>query len=422
MISVLLVSDSPQAPAGLSADLVSAGFHLIGASDWRNLVRDALQHDPALVVVDAPRPDDEVFAALAGLHATHPLPVLLFTQSPDAQRIEQSLAAGVAEHVVDAFAPHRLRPLAHLAIARFRREQALQQRLAELQRRFDERKLVDRAKAVLMRARQIPEDEAFRMLQVASMHTNCRVGQVSQQVIDAARFAEAVNRAGQLRMFSQQLVKLAALRSLSDDPAADTARLADLLQRGRGNLQALRRGLAAATYGDLLDAVELPWQQLEAALQHARPSLPVIDALAEQLLQQAERLTAQLDNAGLAAPLRVINLSGRQRMLSQRLAKQALLARLLPGAEAAAALQQTRDTEAAFEQALAELEAMPLSSQEIRADLAQARDLWAAMLSAVRHAASGGGEAELRTSSDQLLELFERLTRRYEHSLQMLLG
>ena len=77
--------------------------------------------------------------------------------------------------------------------------------------RFAERKLVDRAKGILMRARQVSEDEAFRVLRAASMHSNQRVGQVSQHVIDAARFAEAVNRAGQLRMLSQRLVKLYAL-------------------------------------------------------------------------------------------------------------------------------------------------------------------------------------------------------------------
>lgn len=421
-ISVLLVSPSPQACAVISGDLAIAGFHLVGATDWRNLVRDAVQLQPALLIADAPQPDDDVFASLTALHAIHPLPVLLFTQSPDVRRIGQSLEAGVSAHVVDGFATHRLRPLGQLAMARFRRDQDLLKRLVDLQRRYDDRKLVDRAKAVLMRARQIPEDEALRMLQVASMRSNCRVGQVSQQVIDAARFAEAINRAGQLRMYSQQLVKHAALRELATDPGADQARLAELLRLGRSNMQALRRGLDQSTYGDLLDGVGAPWQRLEEALLQPTAGLPVIDEMAEQLLQQGERLTAALQNAGLAAPLRVINLSGRQRMLSQRLAKQALLAYLLGEPAATVALQQVHETEAAFEQALAELEAIPLSSREIRADLAQARVVWISMLSAVRSGPRGGGEQALRSSSDAMLELFEQLTRRYEHSVQMLLG
>src|SRR6185369_6331900 len=109
-------------------------------------------------------------------------------------------------------APNRLRALVHLALARFAHERQLRDALADVTSRFEERKLVDRAKGILMRARQVSEDEAFKVLRMASMHSNQRVGQVSQQVIAAAGIAESVNRAGQLRMLSQRVVKLYALR------------------------------------------------------------------------------------------------------------------------------------------------------------------------------------------------------------------
>ena len=397
---------------------------MVGAATWHNLVRQALQKSPDLIVAQVAQPDAEIFEALRSLQAMHPLPVLLFTQSPDADRIERALQVGVAVHVVNGYAAARLRPLAHLAIARFRRDQDMRRQLHELEQRFEERRLVDRAKGVLMRARQIPEDEAFRMLRAASMHANVRVGQVSQQVIDAAHFADAVNRAGQLRMFGQQLVKHAALRLLATDPAADDARIAELLRRGEPNLAELAKGLSRSTYGDLVDAVRRAWQQLAQALERPleRARLAEVDRLAETMLQDAERLTMQLENAGLAAPLRVVNLSGRQRMLSQRLAKQLLLGGLLDGAAAAAARRDAAATAAAFTQALAELEKIPLSSSDIRADLAEARRLWQALLEAGDAAGSAAGQHGLRRGSEALLELFERLTRRYEHSVQMLIG
>ena len=386
-------------------------------------MRDALQRAPQLVVAQDSNLAGEALEALKALQRAQPLPVLLFTLSPDAEQIDQAVGAGVAAHVVNGYAAGRLRPLAHLAMARFRHEQALREQLAGLSERFEERKLVDRAKGVLMRARQVPEDEAFRMLRLASMHTNLRVGQVSQQVIDAARFAEAVNRAGQLRMLSQQLLKHAALQLLAADPAPDAARIANLLTRGEQNLASLDKGLSRPTYGDLLAAIHTPWQQLAAVLRRPlqRERLASIDALAEQLLEQAERLTTQLEQAALAAPLRVINLSGRQRMLSQRVAKQALLAALLSGDAAALARRDAAASAQAFAQALGELDAMPLSSREIRSDLAEARRLWSAMpdLAAV---AAAPDQAGLRDTSEALLALFEQLTQRYEHSLQMLLG
>lgn len=423
MISVLLVTSAAPPAEILLAELPNAGFHVLGAVTWRNLVRESLQRAPQLVIGHDVNLAADAVEALKALLAAQPLPVLLFTQSPDADQIDQAVGAGVSAHVVNGYAPGRLRPLAHMAMARFRHEQALREQLARLSERFEERKLVDRAKGVLMRARQVPEDEAFRMLRLASMHTNLRVGQVSQQVIDAARFAEAVNRAGQLRMLSQQLLKHAVLQLLATDPAPDGERIAALLTRGEQNLAALDKSLSKATYGDLLEAIRAPWQQLAAALRRplVRERLAAIDGLAEQLLEQAERLTTQLEHAALAAPLRVINLSGRQRMLSQRAAKQALMAAVLSGEGAASARLDAAASAAAFAQALTELEAMPLSSREIRADLSEARRLWAAMPS-LPAVARPAGQAELRATSEALLALFEQLTQRYEHSLQMLLG
>lgn len=427
MTSVLLVSSTDLAASELSADLGHAGFHCLGAATWHNLVREALQRTPDLVVADEAAPGNEVFAALAALQSMHPLPVLLFTRSPDAERLDRALDAGVAAVVVDGYASARLRPLVHLARARFTREQALREKLAEAERRFEERKLVDRAKAMLMRARQIPEDEAFRMLRVASMHANLRVGQVSRQVIDAARFAEAINRAGQLRMLTQQAVKHVALQLLGDQPQQDRERVAELQRHGERNLDALTRNLSDATYGDLLAAVRTSWLQLQAAL--AAPAradaLVALDGVAEQVLQHAERLTSQLEHAGLAAPLRVVNLSGRQRMLSQRIVKQALLARLIGNVDARRSAALLADSVAAsteFEQALDQLEALPLSSAEIRADLDQAREHWRTLRPALRGDVGAAAQRELRHTSESLLELFERLTRGYEHSLQMLLG
>jgi hypothetical protein len=76
-----------------------------------------------------------------------------------------------------------------------------------LRTRMDERKWVDRAKGLLMSARGIGEDEAFGLLRGAAMHANLRLGEVSRSVIEAAQWADAINRAGQLRMLSQRLVR-----------------------------------------------------------------------------------------------------------------------------------------------------------------------------------------------------------------------
>ena len=322
------------------------------------------------------------------------------------------------------YSSSRLRSVLQTAIARFRREQELREALADLTHRYEERKLVDRAKGLLMTMRQVPEEEAFRSLRTAAMQANLRLGQVAQQVIDGARSAEGINRAGQLRMLSQRIVKLQALLSCACGVPDASPRLASSIERVEQTLALLERQLSSATFGDLLGALEGPWKDLKQALRAGSDvaTLPSIDSLAERLLEAAERLTAALEAAGAKPTLAVINLCGRQRMLSQRLAKQALLGVLLRAGAAQQAQAAARETMEAFESALAKLRAAPLSTDEIRAALAASTQAWHELLSGAAQAGSEAGRSTLAVASERLLEHFETLTERYEGSLQVLLG
>ncbi len=139
------------------------------------------------------------------------------------------------------------------------RSRLLRQELAEVRTRFDERKLVDRAKGILMGARQLREEEAFRALRNAAMASKQRIGQVSQMVIDSARYAEAMNRAGQLRMLSQRLVKLYALACAGVIRRETAGLFAESVAQVDSNLSILDRSLSKPTFGDLLGAVLAPW-------------------------------------------------------------------------------------------------------------------------------------------------------------------
>jgi AmiR/NasT family two-component response regulator len=423
MISCLVLAPSaPDAPA-LQTDLESVGIHVLGAVQRGNLVQEALRLAPDVVVCHEASPDAALLDSAALLLATSPRPFVLFTSDTDADKMARALECGIQVYVVNGYAAQRLRPLIHLAQARFVHEQRLREQLADVSNRFEERKLVDRAKGILMRASQVSEDEAFRVLRAASMQSNQRVGQVSQQVIAAAGFAEAVNRAGQLRMLSQRIVKLFALQALA--PSAEPRPLlAESCARVDANLGLLARSLSKATYGDLLDAVAEPWTPLKAALSAPADAarLADADALAERMLLQADRLVNTLEATGAATRLHVINVSGRQRMLSQRVAKQALLGALLRGEAAALANAEADKARAEFEEALAHLNSVPLSSRDIRESLVEAGRAWTTMAKALAKVRTAEGQKALGESSEALLELFEQLTERYERSMQILMG
>jgi len=431
MTSVLLLRQGPRGLLPLQADLEAAGMAVLAVvEDCSKLVQAAVQHAPDLVVGEAPRPDETLFKATQTLAEVLPKPVLLFTPDADAAHIERATAAGVHVWVVNGYGAERLRPLVHLAQARFGREQALLEQLRDVSQRFEERKQVERAKGILMRARALSDDDAFQILRTASMHTNQRLGQVSEQIIQSAHFAEAVNRAGQLRMLSQRLVKLHLLRLADVQSRQQQALLDDSVQRVDANLAWLGKGLSQPSFGDLLGLLGATWQALKASFK-GKPvagQVQQVDDLADRLLQDAERLTASLQHAGAVASLQVLNVAGRQRMLSQRFAKMALMDLLGIKDSATGRSAAMTEVQGDFERALAYLNGLPLSTPDIRTALDEAALGWQQMLAATpqdRRPAGRDRLARLETvahASEGLLDRFEQLSTHYERSMQMLMG
>ena len=424
MTTALVVEGSPPGVVDLAADLAAAGIRVLGSTGRDALVREAARLAPDVVVCHDVSPDEALFEAFALLAGTAPRPVVLFTHDPDVAKAARAMACAIDAYVVNGYGAHRLRAVVHVARARFEHASRIRAELADVTRRFDERKLVDRAKGILMRARQVSEEEAFAVLRAASMHSNRRVGQVSQQVIAAAHYADAVNRAGKLRMLSQRFVKASALRILDRGNAAAAAQLDDTTEQIDANIGVLVKSLSKPTFGDLLEAVATASTKVRqlAAPALAAGQLGALDAAAEELLSQAEQLTRHLETAGLVTTLHVINVAGRQRMLSQRHAKQALLGLVLDGDPARQARDELARTAATFEQALAHLRSIPLSTSEIRSLLDEAERVWAEVAVAARQASRPADAHALDAASETLLATFEELTDRYERSMQVLMG
>ncbi len=434
MTTALLHVQTSKDDHALVADLQAAGIQVLGTvADRSKLLQEVVRHAPDVVVCDAPVVGEALFAVCQTIARTAPCAFLVFTADTDAGRMEQAIASGIHAYVVNGYGAPRLRALIHLAQARFRQEQAQRTSLHDLSVRLEERKMVDRAKGILMRSHHLSDDDAFHMLRTASMHTNQRLGQVSQRIVESARWADDVNRSGQLRMLSQRLGKLFLLQLAGVPPEQCRAQFDESVQRVEANLAHLAKSLSLATYGDLLHQVMQAWNALRQVL-HSVPASPnaaayiQTDAQADQLMQAAERLTSNLELASAAPPLRVLNLAGRQRMLSQRFAKYAVLsvlvdAPLLQRCEAVMA-----EAKMAFELALTYLNGIPLSTADIRQELEAAGIGWLQMLAIVKDARHMVGPQRLlhlqrlAQASEDLLGVFERLSAHYEQSMQTLAG
>lgn len=412
----------PVLPEALAQALSGAGIDVLGLADCGTFARQVEALAPRQALIWLPLVTPALLDVLRTWSGVPPCALSLAGAPLSGAQHEELVGLGVHAWMrADAVDAASLAALTARAQSRWQREAALRTELESLRTRMDERKWVDRAKGLLMSARGIGEDEAFGLLRGAAMHANLRLGEVSRSVIEAAQWADAINRAGQLRMLSQRLVRVAA--QLLGNIDAQRARVlrtqsAERVQQNLDHLVALGLGAAGA---QALAQAQAAWSGLAPALT-ARPTaegLADIDRRAEVLLSAADALTESLETSGARRALRIVNICGRQRMRAQRLAKDALLAAALKEEAANARLVPTM---AEFEAALLELEHAPLSTTEIRAALASAREEWLRLVGGVRALDSAEGRATLVRSSEALLDTFERLTASYEHSLQVIMS
>lgn len=301
---------------------------------------------------------------------------------------------------------------------------ALHERQAALRSQLDDRKWTERAKGLLMSARELDEDSAFRLLRDAAMHAHLRLGEVARSVVHSAQLAEAVNLAGQQRMLSQRLVKLMAQRAAGIEPKRAKTLQDESCARVAANLAKLPGLLSAqgaeGAQGQELEGILEAWRRLEPLLvgKPSAEALIAADGAALDLLSRSDALATALAARGAGKPLQVVNLCGRQRMLSQQLAKEALLADLLPGRDPGVLI----DSLDRFAAGLAELEASPLSSDAIRALLAEVSAEWLRLMRSLRDAHGREAAGGLARSSEVLLDRLDLLTGHYQQSLQIILG
>jgi AmiR/NasT family two-component response regulator len=426
MTSLLLVlpnefDASAPLPEVLRQGIADAGATVLERAACRTLVQQAGALAPQQVLVWLPGAAQlqALRDALQAWSGVPPCAVSLASEPLESAQHEALAALGV-----HAWAPPDASSIPALlarAQARWTREAALRTELDNLRTRMDERKWVDRAKGLLMSARGIGEDEAFGLLRGAAMHANLRLGEVSRSVLEAAQWAEAINRAGQLRMLSQRLVRVAAQLLAGIDVQRARVLRTQSTERVQQNLDHLATLALGAAGVQALGVVQAAWNGLSTALpvKPTPQALAEIDARGEALLLAAEAMTEALEASGARRALRIVNICGRQRMRAQRLAKDALLASTLAASASRARLLPTMNE---FEAALVELERAPLSSPEIRAGLASARDEWLRLVGGVQALDSPEGRSTLVRSSEALVDTFERLTAWYEHSLQVIMS
>jgi len=188
MLKVLLVDDTPHRASALKAELSKVpGVQVTCTLESPlELMDKVAEHAPDVVLIDTESPSRDVLEQLAAVSGTAPRPVVLFTEDDDDAAIRAALRAGVSAYIVDGIAPGRLDPIMRVAIERFEADQQLRAELSDTKRTLAERKVVERAKGILMQQRGMSEAEAFAALRKLAMEKGARLGDVAQQVVDVS--------------------------------------------------------------------------------------------------------------------------------------------------------------------------------------------------------------------------------------------
>jgi response regulator NasT len=150
------------------------------------LARQIKDFEPDIVLIDMANPSRDTLEEMA--LATGPLdrPVAMFVDRSDDALTSAAIEAGVSAYVVDGMRPDRVKPVLDAAIARFRMFQRMRRELAETKRALEERKVIDRAKGLIMKARGLGEDKAYALLRKTAMDQGTRLADVAESLVTAA--------------------------------------------------------------------------------------------------------------------------------------------------------------------------------------------------------------------------------------------
>lgn len=184
---VLLVEELPDRAEEVREGLVRAGHKVVGAIDSPLELLKAIERTrPEVIVIDTDSPTRDAIEHLCVVSQSSPRPIVMFSHDDRSDAIREAVRAGVSAYVVDGLDPARVRPIIEVAVARFEAFQKVRGELADANGKLEERKFVERAKGLLMRSRSLSEDEAYHALRKLAMSKKQRIGEVAQQLIEAA--------------------------------------------------------------------------------------------------------------------------------------------------------------------------------------------------------------------------------------------
>lgn len=153
--------------------------------DGQNLFNKVVALDPDIILIDLENPRRDTVEQMLRVSEQVKRPVVMFADESEPELIRSAMRAGVSAYIIDGLHKSRLRSIIEVAVARFEQFNAMEQQVADLQTQLSDRKLIDRAKGVLMRTRSLSEEEAYGLLRRAAMNEKKKIAEIAAVVVQA---------------------------------------------------------------------------------------------------------------------------------------------------------------------------------------------------------------------------------------------
>lgn len=185
-LRVLLVDDGGPHIALLREELPRLGCEVLDVVDAAiELAQRVAALNPDLIMIGAESPQRDTLEHIAAMTQRTPRPIVLFTDDPDRERMQRAIRAGVSSYVVAGLDPKRLGPIMDVALARFEAEAALRAELQASKTALAQRKRIERAKGILMRARGLSEEAAYAEMRRMAMNRGVKLAEIADRIIEA---------------------------------------------------------------------------------------------------------------------------------------------------------------------------------------------------------------------------------------------
>ena len=184
MLRVMLVDVPAMHTAMLEEEIEEAGYKLTTSLKGQvGLLKAFISAQPELLVINLDTPDKTILDTLQIINRDYPCPIVIFTNDDDSSVIQLAIRAGVSAYVVDGLLSNRIKPVIDVALARFNEMQSLRSERDKAKSSLQERKLIDKAKGLIMAQRQVTEDVAYASLRKAAMQANKKLIDVAREII-----------------------------------------------------------------------------------------------------------------------------------------------------------------------------------------------------------------------------------------------